>query len=314
MVVYYSKNSSRNFHTLIDNIANYLKKNGATIEASETPSITYKDNIYNIWDCELLIHYPETDTFKGISFADYHSPLTTFFIERNNANDVYLCSQYGNTNLYNRTRTGEFSFNLKWKPSIYTPSYPYVSLDDFYLKRSLKSSFIDKFIFRGNNSEHSRTSARLLRDNEYFEGPDYIPGPVENYFDSVIDYKVGLSLPGTGELCYRDVEYMALGIPFMKLKYVTDLNPPLIPNFHYICIDRIEAEEDYNYNGGLIAKERLGGEEYVEAYLKKFLEVKDNDWFLNFISKNARKYYETYLHPLTKMYHVLNLLEINTSI
>jgi hypothetical protein len=106
---------------------------------------------------------------------------------------------------------------------------------------------------------------------------------------------------------------MALGIPIMRFKFVTNLNPPLIPNFHYISIDRIETEEDYNYNGGIIAKERLGGQDYADAYLNKFLQIKDDKWFLNYVSKNARKYYETYLHPKSRLYHVLDLLEINNS-
>jgi hypothetical protein len=196
MIVYYSKHSTRSFHLLIDNLASYLKKQGAEVLDEPESIVTYNDKPYKIWDCELLIHYPETDTFKGISFADYQSPLTTFFIERNNKNDIYLCSQYANTNLYNRTRTGEFSFDLKWKPSIYAPSYPYISLDEFFAKREVKSSLIDKFVFRGNTSEYSRSSARILSGNEFYEGPDYIQGTPEDYFNDIINYRLVYLYPG----------------------------------------------------------------------------------------------------------------------
>jgi len=48
---------------------------------------------------------------------------------------------------------------------------------------------------------------------------------------------------------------------------------------------------------------------FAEKYISRFLEVKDDDDFLNFISKNARNYYEKYLHPLTRFNHILNLIE-----
>ncbi len=314
MIVYYTKHKTRNFHILLDNIATYLKnKKNAEVINEPDQVISIGDDVYKILDCELLIYYPDRDKYVGLTFADYHSQMISFFIERNKPGDLLLCSQYGTTNLYNHTRLENFKFNFTWKPSIYLPSYPYISLDDFYQKRQLKHNLIDKFFFRGNTSEYSRTSARILQNTEWFDGPEYVGAP-EDYFDYAIDFKVGLAIPGTGELCYRDIEYMALGIPFIKIKYVSDLNPPLIPNFHYICIDRFETEEDFNFNGSIIALERTGGEKYVAAYLNKFLEVKDDSQFLNFIAKNARKYYETYLHPLTKLNYVLDLLEINTSI
>jgi hypothetical protein len=313
MKVYCGKHEVRSFHVLLDNIATYLsnKCNAQIVQESEL-KVCYRGVEYPIFDCELLIYYPELDKYVGITFADYHSPLMTFFIERNKKGDILLCSQLATTNIYNLLLSKNFVFNFTYKSSIYTPSYPYISLDEFYLKRSLKSSFIDKFVFRGNTEEgYFRTAVHLLKDCEWFDGYEYIDKSVENYFNHIVNYKVGLSIPGVGELCYRDVEYMALGIPFIKMKYISELNPPLIPNFHYIAIERFESESDYNCDGGVIACERKGNKRYANAYKEKFLEVRDNKDFLLFISDNARKYYENYLHPLTRLYHLLSLLEIN---
>ena len=60
----------------------------------------------------------------------------------------------------------------------------------------------------------------------------------KNYFDLLTDYDMCLSIGGVanGDLCYRDVECMALGIPLLRFDFVTTLNPALIPNYHYISI------------------------------------------------------------------------------
>jgi hypothetical protein len=313
MNVYCFKLNSKSFHVLLNNIATYLSnKKGAQLISEDNLRVTHQGVDYPIFDCELLIHYPELDKYVGITFADYHSPLMTFFTERNKKGDILLSSQLGTTNLYNLLKSSNYNFNFTYKPSIYTPSYPYISLDEFYLKRSLKNNFIDKFVFRGNTQKESfRTAAHLLQDCEWFDGYDYIEKTPENYFDHIIEYKVGLSIPGAGELCYRDIEYMALGIPFIKIKYISELNPPLIPNFHYITIDRFEDETDCNINGGIIASERKGDERYAKAYKERFLEVKDDEQFLRFISANAREYYETYLQPINRFYHLLDLLELS---
>lgn len=307
MNVYYSKYSNKCFHVLLDNVAQYLKKyyNANIIESNSNHSlINYEGIEYVISDCELLIQLEEKNRFVGISFSDYQSNMTNFFLHRNNDNDLFLSAQYVATVLYNR----EDQFNFKRKNFIYLPSDPYFCLDDFYVKRNLKTDFIDKFIFRGNVTEGSRNVAYLLKDSEYFEGFEYLG--LDSYYEEIINYKVGLCLPGTGELCYRDIEYMALGIPMMKIEYITQINPSLIPNYHYISINRRILEEHYNYNGGLVAVEREMGNFFFEDYINKFLEIKDNSNFLESISKNARSYYETYLHPLKRLNYVISLLEL----
>jgi hypothetical protein len=43
---------------------------------------------------------------------------------------------------------------------------------------------------------------------------------------------------------------------------------------------------------------------------KRFLEVKDDKEFLNFISRNAREYYEKYLSPESSIDYTLKLLDL----
>jgi hypothetical protein len=312
MVVYHTSTSTLDFHKLMEDLASYLEMyHGASwVKEYTTPFLWYhphygKETPLSILDCELLIHYPETDSYKGVSFCDSHSRMISFLMERNSKDDLILCSQYSNTGLVSY----HTSLNLKIVPSIYTPQLTRekVDLDVYYKQRKQKTNFIDKFIFRGNVYDIGRGSINFLTSSEWFNG--YTPLGTDAYFSEIINYKVGLSIPGVGELCYRDIEYMALGVPMMKFEYGTQLNPPLIPNYHYISIDRFDMKEGVVYDGRIVEVERYGGENYAVEYINKFLEVKDDNEFLNYISTNARNYYEMYLHPDTRLNHVLTLLE-----
>jgi hypothetical protein len=306
MTVYYQINNTRDFHILIEEIALYLKdKYNAALQVINNEHVIINKHTVFVADCDLLIYYPDKDSFKGITFADRQNDLTGFFIRRNNLNDIILNSQYGNTVLINHK---ESNYQFKNPGSIYTPSSPCIDYEQYYNKRQLNTDYIDKFIFRGNVHGAARGSVDLLKEYEYFKGYESIN--LFEYFDELSIFKIGLSVPGVGELCYRDVEYMAIGIPMMRFEYITQLNPPLIPNYHYIAIDRIDTEEHKNYNGGPIAAEREGGQEYVNQYLKKFEEIKDDKKFLSFIANNAKEYYNTYLHPSTRLQHIIKLLEI----
>ena len=78
---------------------------------------------------------------------------------------------------------------------------------------------------------------------------------------------------GRGELCYRDIEYMALEVPFIRFEYITKLNPNLIPNFHYISVERPDE----------LTIDRLGDESHSKMIERRFLEVKDDMEFLEIL-------------------------------
>jgi len=289
--VYHTYNNVKHHDVILHELELYLKnKYNAELIISNN-EIELPGGIV-VSDCSLLIEDTVTNTFKGITFADSPYRFLPFFQNRNNPNDILLISQY------NEEESKSSQYQCKIKKSIYVASSPSIDLDHYYNKRQENKDYIDKFYFRGNINAIGRSVIPLLSHTPYFYGGHSIN--TADYFDELINYKVGLCIPGVGEFCYRDIEYMGVGIPMVKFQYINELYHPLIPNYHYISIDRI----------GDLTSERNGKEEHMDAYIKRFLEVKDDKEFLSFISNNARKYYEDYLHPTVRLNQIINLLEI----
>jgi phage pi2 protein 07 len=254
---------------------------------------------YQMPDCEILIEDTEKDTLKGITFAEWRTGMLDIFEKRSNPNDVLLQTQFYNW-FHKDFDRNSFKFQLKGTPFYtFTPS---TNHEFFYHKRKFKKfdELIDKVFFLF--STH-RQDGITLRDRGIVSDS---PGPlhINDYLSKAIDYKMGLAAPSLAELCYREIEYLAVGLPMLRLEYMTQLNPPLIPNYHYIAVDRSQFPWDAN-------ADRNGGPEYVEAYIKRFNETKDDKEFLEFIAKNGREYYTNYCSPQNKLKHILNLLNLD---
>jgi len=245
----------------------------------------------HILECEYIIEFNDTGEFYVLSVSDALGAAA--LNERGNPLlKKVLLSQFNREEI--EAHVGHYTY--KYSPWIYFPSIV-LDLDAFYQKRKNITQYIDKFYFRGTSIE-DRSILSHLR-NEYFEGPRPIGSP-DTYFEDIIKYKIGLSVGGRGELCYRDIEYMALGIPFLIFEYTSKIYPDLIPNYHYISVARPDN----------LKIDRIGNAEHAALLEQKFLDVKDNSELLNNISKNARDYYDTYLSDQTAVSHTLKLLNI----
>ena len=257
---------------------------------------------YNMPDCELIIHDEENDILKSITWSESPTDIFDIYKQRNNEKDILLLTQQA----YWFPKDYDFSvYNFTVKPTTFYTFTPQTCHDHFYNLRKFKNfdSLIDQMFclfttrredpFRLREMGLSNTSPGILSIDDYLKG--------------AINFKVGLSLSSLAEVCYRDIEYMAVGLPMMRLEYMTPFDPPLIPNYHYISIPR----DGFDWS---TESDRRGGEKYVEAYKNRFLEVKDDEQFLNFITKNAREYYTTYCSPQNRVAHIMNRLEINPTL
>lgn len=258
---------------------------------------------YNLPDCELLIYDEVNDILKGISFADNPGNiLDKLFTGRNKSDDILLMSQFHNRfpKDFDIT-TLDHNFNLKqgtWYTFQGSTNY-----DHYYSQRMFHNNdqLIDKMFFMGSDYRPDIHELRKLGACNDFIGNI----PQLEYMGHAIKYKLGLAIPGVGEICYRDFEYLAMGVPMIRLEYITQLNPPLIPNYHYIAVERDKNDLQWNCH-----MDQRGGESYVKAYNERFLEVKDDKPLLDFVSKNGRDYYFKYSHPVNRINHLLNILEL----
>lgn len=249
------------------------------------------NDIMLLLECEYVIEFLDTNELYVLSVADDLTPA--ILNQKNNPNlKKVLISQYNYDSI-----SVHVSENIdKFQPWIYFPC----TIDDlnvYYQKRNSIVDFNNKMYFRGSGID-DRPILQYINPI-YLEGVLPIGGP-ETYFNDLINYKIGLSVSGRGEFCYRDIEYMALGIPFIRFNYSNKLNPKLIPNYHYISVERPKD----------LIKDRLGEEKHAKMIEERFLEVIGDNDFLNFVSLNARKYYETYLSRYNNVKHTLNLLGI----
>lgn len=257
---------------------------------------------YDLPDCVILIHDEETDKLIGISFEDNPGASVDLFYRRNKPGDILVLSQFHNRFPKDFDRS---TVNFTIKEGTWYPAIAYTNYEYYYLQRKLYAehyyeTLIDEMFFLGN--ENGRGDIPELRNLGLCS---LKPGNLHHldYMSMAIKYKVGFAVGCVGEICYRDFEYLAIGLPMLRIQYMSQVNPPLIPNYHYITVDRSQFPWDNH-------RDREGGPAYIKAYKERFLEVKDDKDFLLFIAKNGREYYEKYCHPCTRLNHLLNIIEL----
>lgn len=248
--------------------------------------ITLENGIdVSIFECEYIIENLSNGEFVVLSISDVLSPASMNFLNNPLLKKV-LISQY-NPKLLQTYH--------KISPWVYFP-YKINNLNYYYLKRQKLSALINKMYFKGT-SLNDRTILSFIND-QYIT--DYEPIDYNLYFNDIINYKIGLSVDGVGEFCYRDIECFALGVPIIRYEYISQFKEQLIPNFHYISIERPSDMSLY----------RLGNKSHSEKIIKRYNEVKHDEVFLNFISKNAREYYENNCTLLKLKNNTYNYLEL----
>jgi hypothetical protein len=247
----------------------------------------------DLLECEMIIENKQTKEFVVLSVSDN----LTGAILNHSSNPLckkILVSQYNKKTIERHSNEENLK---KYSPWIYFPSNEF-DLDLKYEKRKTISEFIDKFCFWGTSMEDRRILNHF--DRNLFDGGLPI-GNFDSYSDILLKYKVALSISGRAEFCYRDVENFGMGIPIIRFEYENQMSVPLIPNYHYISVDK---PNDLIYD-------RIGEKRHAEMLENRFLEIKDDLDFLNFISKNARKYYEEHLSPAGSIHHTYYQLGLN---
>jgi hypothetical protein len=243
-------------------------------------------------ECEMVIEDYDTKRIKILSVAD---DLTGTILNLQNSEflDVVLVAQYNHDKIQKHLDNKK-NIN-KYSPWIYFPQSD-IDFNLYYEYRQSVKNLVDKFYFRGTSLSSRPVIYHF--DEKYFQGGLGI-GNFDTYAKDLLKYKVGYSVSGRGEFCYRDIEYMAMGIPFIRFEYTNKMHSSLIPNFHYISIPRIDDLHESQYT-----------KYHAQLIETKFLEIKDNQDLLNFISNNAREYYLNHIHNNNGINYTISLLNL----
>ena len=86
----------------------------------------------------------------------------------------------------------------------------------------------------------------------------------------------------------------------LRYEFLSKMNTPLVPNFHYISVDRPNDLPLY----------RDGTKVHADKLIERYREVIGDKEFLEFISKNARQYFDDnlkYENLIPKTFQLLKL-------
>lgn len=251
------------------------------IENDETKKyfiISYWDKIGDLkktnWDLENCV---EVFTSSGVHFDDFY--YKSLGIE-------YTPISYVTTTMDNQ-RLIEELYNNK-------PPFEKQTMYD-KVKKTLKVGkpknttgriYPDKLMFRGYLYLFRRY---LESDNRFNVLSTQLEGnylDAGNYIRELDKYNLNLSLNGAGEICFRDIEILGLGTALIRPKLVTKFHNELIPDYHYISVDFSSVEWNI-----LDYPDPLYWIKLSNKLHERFMEVKD-DWdFINYVAENGRKWY-----------------------
>jgi hypothetical protein len=191
---------------------------------------------------------------------------------------------------YSFAQSRNLSLDIK---NIYSPFYynTYEAgndklISELYDKRK-KGEYVNQLFFRGGMWAFRRlmvdkiqdASIRIIDKNQKGCGLNY-----SQYLEDMTNYSCSLSLPGATEICNRDIESFAVGVPVLRPLIATQYPDPLIPNYHYISF-----YADCKYWAG--TPEYLSYEDFSKHLVRYWKVIKNNKEYLDFVATNAREWY-----------------------
>lgn len=263
-----------------------------------------------ISDVEYIIENYETGELKIISFTEYFNSYVCHLAKSHNTSKVLL-SHFNWHNLYFwMKRENAIEHLYKVKPYIFLPFQEF-DVKFYRNKRKRINKLEEKMFWLGSGVDSYRKMIKLIENDGYLQPITLVSQ--KEYFEKLIKSKIGISYyldldkyntpyDHPGEFCYRDIEYIMCGIPFIRIEFKDQLYDPILANHHYISIPREHA---------YVAYERNGDRGLSELYISKYNEIKDDQLFLDFISKNQIKWSNRNLMNNNKEKLTFKLLELN---
>lgn len=279
---------------------NKLVTQYSDIQFKITNEPQYENNGYgSIYSCmNMSIENPETKNYVVISFFDnwkYHF-MHHLGWRPSNMKQFFYCGGFNYIDYFNFRNIEKNNedincpLNIKdiYKPFFYNPYY--TDYDSFftniYQSYNIQNSQ-PKLYFRGYMWDFRKQMVANIKEKDILifdknEKDNHLL--YEDYLLDLSKYRVALSLPGGTEICNRDIECFAIGVPVMRPHLDINYTDPLIPNYHYI--DCFQSCKYWHGMPHYLSYETFA--EYVEYYWRL---IKNNIEYLEFISHNARNWY-----------------------
>lgn len=178
---------------------------------------------------------------------------------------------------------------------------------DLYETRDINNTQ-EELYFRGYMWDFRKDMVKELQDesiividknNSEQDNLDY-----EYYLVDSLKYRASLSLPGGNEMCNRDIESFATGVPVFRPTISVQYEDPLIPNYHYVSF----YDNCKYWDGDPYYKSHSA---FAESLHDCWYRMKRDTQYLNFVARNARSWYLKNCTLENNMNYLLSKLKID---
>lgn len=243
-------------------------------------------------DVDCIIENMETKKYVVLSFTEYFNSYVVHYLKSEYCQKVCL-SHFSYHNIYHWLKRDRILHRIDSVSPWFFGLYEDFDIEKYRELRRNTENLNTELFFKGSGMNIYRLAVKELHDRGILNGGIQ---SMEDYLTTLATTKCALSyyldldkystpFDHQGEFCYRDMEYMALGVPFIRIEYKDSVYNGLLPNYHYISIPR---EHAYN------AYDKYGNTGVANLLEEKYKSIIKEDDFLNFISNNQKKWFDKY--------------------
>lgn len=244
-------------------------------------------------DVDLVVENIDNNQFFVLTFTKYFISNVVHYLKSDSCVGI-LSAHFSRRYIVNHLKSNKLLHKLDKVHPWFFGFYQEFDVDEYRKIRDSQERLNDKLYFKGGGWKKGDPYRSVIR-HLYEKGmldPNGVP--IKNYLTDIAKQGIAVSHymdldrfvsanKYPGELCYRDIEMMSIGTPFIRVEYKSELHDAFIPNYHYIVIPREEANQVYRDKGD---------EGVADLFIKKYNEFKNDKDFLNFISNNQRRWYD----------------------
>lgn len=243
-------------------------------------------------DVDCVIENLDTNEYVFLSFTEFFNSFAVHYLRSNLCKHMCL-SHFNYHNLYYWLKKDGLVDKIDKVSPWFFGSYTEYDVNFYRNLRHTTNQLNDQLFYKGSGYGSYRKVIDILHHREVLNGQSV---PFNDYLAQLAVTKCALSYymdldkyytpyDYVGEFCYRDMEYMALGVPFIRIEYKDSVHQGLFPNHHYISIPREYAYDAYN---------KYGNEGVASLIQEKHQEVLTDESLLHHVSNNQITWFDNY--------------------